>query len=161
MFLKPNVEILVSKLSNVVLAQAIFRLSILTLLAKESSQHGYLQEPAARNCAWRFGFKTPENFDDNGLNCGGFAHQWFTNGTLFFYFNSLFEILRFFSSQEGKCGVCGDNYSGPRQHEVGGLYATGTIVQSYEKGQVIDITILVIHIFILKSLQRFSIGKHC
>lgn len=29
----------------------------------------------------------------------------------------------------GKCGVCGDAYSGPREHEAGGKYAKGIIVE--------------------------------
>lgn len=38
---------------------------------------------------------------------------------------------------DGKCGLCGDAWDqDPRQHEVGGLYATGTIVRQYTEGQV-------------------------
>lgn len=38
---------------------------------------------------------------------------------------------------KGKCGVCGDNYSfkQPRANENGGVYGTGTIVQTYIEGQ--------------------------
>ncbi len=34
---------------------------------------------------------------------------------------------------DGKCGICGDNYAdpSPREHEAGGKYATGTIVRNY------------------------------
>ena len=34
---------------------------------------------------------------------------------------------------DGKCGICGDNYAdaSPREHEAGGRYATGTIVRNY------------------------------
>lgn len=35
------------------------------------SSHGYMSSPASRNSAWRFGFDTPANYDDNGLYCGG------------------------------------------------------------------------------------------
>ncbi len=43
----------------------------------------------------------------------------------------------------GKCGVCGDSYTGPRYHEIGGKYATNTIVRNYVSGALIDIKILV------------------
>lgn len=62
--------------------------------------HGRLEIPAARNAAWRFGFNTPINYNDNELNCGGAGMQHNSNG--------------------GKCGVCGDSFSGLRSHEAGG-----------------------------------------
>ena len=37
--------------------------------------HGRMNEPAARNTAWRFGFNTPPNYNDNELNCGGAGQQ--------------------------------------------------------------------------------------
>ena len=45
----------------------------------------------------------------------------------------------------GKCGICGDKYDAEvRSHEVGGMYATGQIVQDYIQGQkfsvIVDIT---------------------
>ena len=42
---------------------------------------------------------------------------------------------------QGKCGVCGDPWPGPRENEPGGKYATGTIVRNYQVGQVIDVYI--------------------
>ncbi len=35
--------------------------------------HGMMLDPPARASMWRFGFNTPINYDDNGLNCGGRA----------------------------------------------------------------------------------------
>lgn len=35
--------------------------------------HGYMTLPPSRSSAWRFGFGTPTNYDDNALYCGGFA----------------------------------------------------------------------------------------
>ena len=35
--------------------------------------HGRLIEPPMRSSMWRYGFKTPKNYNDNELNCGGFA----------------------------------------------------------------------------------------
>ena len=43
----------------------------------------------------------------------------------------------------GKCGVCGDSYAGVRHHEIGGKYATNTIVRHYLSGALIDVKILV------------------
>ncbi|RWS01248.1 hypothetical protein B4U80_08504 [Leptotrombidium deliense] len=34
--------------------------------------HGMLIDPPSRSTAWRFGFKTPINYNDNELYCGGF-----------------------------------------------------------------------------------------
>ena len=36
----------------------------------------------------------------------------------------------------GKCGVCGDPYGGPRDHELGGEYYTDKIAATYTEGQV-------------------------
>lgn len=34
--------------------------------------HGRLLDPVGRSSAWRYGFNTPQNVDDNALYCGGF-----------------------------------------------------------------------------------------
>merc|ERR1712121_518255 len=85
------------------------------------SGHGRLAQPPARSSAWRYGFKTPVNYDDTQLWCGGFARQYEQNG--------------------GKCGICGDPYDGVREHEAGGRFASGTIVAEYTEGDVIDVTV--------------------
>ncbi|XP_018009620.1 uncharacterized protein LOC108667142 [Hyalella azteca] len=86
-----------------------------------SSGHGRLIEPPSRASAWRFGFSTPRDYNDNEGFCGGKAKQHDVNG--------------------GRCGVCGDSWElQPRPHEVGGLYATGIIVRNYSTGQVIEAT---------------------
>ena len=49
-------------------------LTAIVLLLSFASQvlgHGYMVEPAGRNSAWRFGFDTPVNYDDDGIDCGG------------------------------------------------------------------------------------------
>ena len=48
-----------------------------------------------------------------------------------------------FSSPEGKCGVCGDAFNGPRDHEAGGKYATNMVVRHYVTGALVDVKILV------------------
>ncbi|XP_012944521.1 uncharacterized protein LOC101864263 [Aplysia californica] len=82
-----------------------------------SEGRGRLVDPPARASMWRFGFKTPVNYNDNGLNCGGPALMWGTN--------------------QGRCGVCGDPYNGVRENEAGGKYATGLIARTYTSGQMI------------------------
>jgi hypothetical protein len=42
---------------------------------------------------------------------------------------------------QGRCGVCGDPYQGPRKNEAGGVYATGTIVHTYKEGTQINVVI--------------------
>ncbi|XP_047475549.1 uncharacterized protein LOC125029613 isoform X1 [Penaeus chinensis] len=85
--------------------------------------HGRLMYPPSRSSAWRLGFDTPENFNDNELFCGGFGIQYGQN--------------------DGKCGVCGDNWADPqpRDNEAGGLYGTGLITANFTKGQVITVEI--------------------
>ena len=89
------------------------------------SSHGRFTNPPSRASAWRYGFDTPPDYDDNGNNCGGFSNQ--------------------YDKADGKCGICGDDwFANPREHEApGGLYATGTIVNSYTAGQTIPVTIEV------------------
>merc|ERR1712117_205501 len=82
-----------------------------------------ITDPPARNAMWRYGYTNPVNYNDNELYCGGFSVQWNQN--------------------EGKCGVCGDNFADakPRPHEAGGRYGNGIIGRRYTMGQTIDIEI--------------------
>ena len=34
---------------------------------------GRLVDPPGRSSAWRYGFNTSINYDDNSLNCGGYS----------------------------------------------------------------------------------------
>ena len=88
------------------------------------SSHGRLLEPPSRASAFRVGFKTPPDYNDNQGFCGGAAFQ-------------------HSSAVGGKCGICGDPwFENPRQHEApGGPFATGTIVKSYTAGQTITATV--------------------
>ena len=54
---------------------ALYTIVFLTLLMHKASAHGRMEDPPARNCAWRHGFKTPANYNDLELNCGGLFHQ--------------------------------------------------------------------------------------
>ena len=44
---------------------------LMTVMLRCVSGHGRLVEPPSRSSMWRYGFNTPHNYDDNGLNCGG------------------------------------------------------------------------------------------
>ncbi|KAK3098656.1 hypothetical protein FSP39_021660 [Pinctada imbricata] len=92
-----------------------------TLIIDFVEGHGMMIEPPMRGSMWRYGFDTPKNYNDNGLNCGGFADMMSKGG--------------------GKCAPCGDPLWGPRQHEAGGKYATGTIARFYAAGQIINVTV--------------------
>ncbi|XP_017065794.2 uncharacterized protein LOC108104322 isoform X2 [Drosophila eugracilis] len=85
--------------------------------------HGRLIDPPGRASAWRFGFKTPPDYNDHELYCGGFTRQWKRNG--------------------GKCGECGDAWDipEPRPHEFGGQWGQGLIVRSYEPGSNMTIRV--------------------
>ncbi|CAF1047713.1 unnamed protein product [Adineta ricciae] len=100
----------------------IFSWFIAILSLQQVHGHGRLEDPPARNAAWRYGFNVPVNYDDVGLNCGGLSIQ---------------------KANDGRCGICGDSYSGPRDHEIGGKYATNTIVRNYISGSQVDVKILL------------------
>lgn len=105
------------------MSKAFSLLILVSVLLCQVDSHGRMNIPPARNVMWRYGFNVPANYDDFGLNCGGVGQQHQTNG--------------------GKCGICGDSINGPREHELGGKYATGIIGRTYEMGQIIDVNILV------------------
>ena len=82
-------------------------------------------DPPSRSSAFRYGFNTPADYDDTQGYCGGFAYQ-------------------YASPQNGRCGICGDPWSGARTHEApGGKFATGTITKSYSPGQTIKVKIQI------------------
>ena len=51
------------------------------------ASHARFTEPPSRATAWRYGFDTPHNYNDNEGFCGGFTYQ--------------------FEQADGKCGICG------------------------------------------------------
>ncbi|XP_043205893.1 uncharacterized protein LOC122372583 [Amphibalanus amphitrite] len=84
--------------------------------------HGRLLRPPARSSLWRFGYKSPINYDDNQLYCGGRDHQ---------------------ISLGGRCGICGDPYDEPvpRTNEIGGPVYRGYITERYLEQQVIEVDV--------------------
>ncbi|OWR49504.1 chitin binding domain 3 protein [Danaus plexippus plexippus] len=103
--------------------KVIFQAVALAVLVVYVSGHGRVLHPPSRASMWRYGYKTPANYDDSGVNCGGYGHQYDING--------------------GKCGICGDAYDEPvpRSHELGGRYGLGIIVAEYEAGEVFTATV--------------------
>ncbi|CAF1002048.1 unnamed protein product [Brachionus calyciflorus] len=84
--------------------------------------HGRLLDPPARSSCWReFPNNCYHDYTDNELFCGGASVQWNHNG--------------------GKCGICGDNWSGEKNYERNGRRYTGHIVRSYTMGQTIDVKV--------------------
>lgn len=65
---------------------------------------------------------------------------------------------------DGRCGLCGDNYADntPRMHEFGGLYGLGDVVALYNAGSVIRIGVMITanhlghFLFDLCNLDKFS-----
>ncbi|KAF0689371.1 Aste57867_19176 [Aphanomyces stellatus] len=107
------------------LASAVALISLVQL----ADAHGRLLFPPHRGYIGKVdGFKglIPVDYSDNGLNAGGIAQ---TSG--------------------GKHGVCGDPYSGVREHETGGTYGlfptlgAKAIGACYTPGQTLDLQVQV------------------
>jgi hypothetical protein len=45
-------------------------ITLIVLLIDLSQEHGMLMDPVNRSSMWRKGYKTPPNYDDDGLYCG-------------------------------------------------------------------------------------------
>lgn len=46
--------------------------TIVLIVLDQVNGHGRMIDPPGRSTAWRYGFPTPKNYDDNQLFCGGF-----------------------------------------------------------------------------------------
>ena len=46
-------------------------------------------------------------------------------------------------ANQGRCGICGDPFQGPRDNEAGGKYATGIITRAYSESDVIDVRVVI------------------
>ncbi|XP_063708829.1 uncharacterized protein LOC134837389 [Culicoides brevitarsis] len=87
--------------------------------------HGMLIDPVNRASRFRYDGRATPDWNDNGLNCGGYSLQHGLNG--------------------GKCGICGDSYSDrrPRAHELGGRWGDGVVVRSYKSGSQITASVRI------------------
>jgi len=97
-------------------------LILLMVIIKNVLGHGRLRFPPSRASMWRDGYPTPADYNDNQGFCGGASYQ---------------------QSQGGKCGICGDPWEGPKPHEVPGMYANGIIVETFESGQEVQVTVQI------------------
>jgi len=124
----------------------------LSLVVLEVSGHGMMMDPINRSSLWRVDDDAPANYEDNENFCGGFGIHWGQN--------------------DGKCGVCGDNYVDPhpQENENTGIYGGGQIVKEYTAGQVMDVEILLttnhkghfeFHLCELKDLSQPESGEEC
>lgn len=55
----------------------------------------------------------------------------------------IIQFQRLWDTNGGLCGICGDPYDGDHPNEAGGIYATNTIVRTYQQGQMITATIQI------------------
>ena len=60
------------KLNNLLQLIQHLVLIVLIVTSRTVEGHGRLLEPPSRASAWRLGFATPINYNDNELFCGGF-----------------------------------------------------------------------------------------
>ncbi|XP_065934373.1 uncharacterized protein [Magallana gigas] len=96
--------------------------NILTIFVELSDYGAILLDPPGRGSLWRHNISgAPVNYRDHRQNCGGVQSQWKNNN--------------------GKCGLCGDPWNKPRDHEFGGKYFTNHISSTYQKGSVINLTV--------------------
>lgn len=106
------------------LQEMIFSILIIIFMLKTLplvNGHGRLMDPPARSSAWRLGYNTPVNYDDNQLYCGGVQIQHGQNN--------------------GRCGVCGDPYNARRDNELpNGKYIVNPprITGDYASGSVLE-----------------------
>ncbi|KAH8383103.1 hypothetical protein KR009_006771 [Drosophila setifemur] len=93
-------------------------------LLGELEAHGMMLSPPGRSSRWRYDSTAPTNYDDNALYCGGLWKQ---------------------TENDGKCGLCGDDWSlaQPRPNELGGKYGGGVIVKSYTGTTIAEISVRI------------------
>ncbi|KAK3599706.1 hypothetical protein CHS0354_037179 [Potamilus streckersoni] len=106
------------------------------MLMRETVGHGAIIDPPARNYMGMAGFPVQKNYDYTSLYCGGFYNQ---------------------QTQEGKCGICGDPWQGPREHEAGGQFATDIIGRCYSA----DSKNITVQILITAWHKGYFIFKMC
>ncbi|KAG8223973.1 hypothetical protein J437_LFUL005586 [Ladona fulva] len=108
------------------IARVIFIVVLSSSFLSFVSAHGYVIQPASRASLWRLEIPgSIVDMDDNQLYCGGFQRQWNFN--------------------DGKCGICGDDYSlpQPRPYENMGARSRGIVVGTYEEGTVLPVTVTI------------------
>ena len=77
-------------------------------------------------------------------------------------------LQRQWQKNGAQCGVCGDPYDGPRDHEPGGKFYTGEVTRTYTQGKV-GLTVLLIYTYtqgkvgltVLLIYIRWYLGSKC
>lgn len=95
---------------------------MLLVCLRESHGHGYLKSPPARNVL------ANSDYCPHCLN-GGTVSSVSASGTL--------------QWPDGKFGICGDPFDGPRKHEFGGQYYTGKPAVTFSQGQVAELEVFI------------------
>jgi hypothetical protein len=54
-------------------AITVVSIALIVSLLKTADGHGMMLDPPNRSSMWHYGFNVPPNYNDNGLNCGGFS----------------------------------------------------------------------------------------
>ena len=78
-------------------------LSIIPLIAsllKTANGHGMMLDPPNRSSMWHYGFNVPPNYNENGLNCGGFTVIRIFNSFKFSCFFMLIYVFNRYSTTE-------------------------------------------------------------
>lgn len=93
--------------------------------------HGVMTKPISMSAKLSFGNDPTgvPDYDSHSLFCGGIQNTYVD------YRND--------PNQFPKCGVCGDSINGPKDHEPNGRFYDDRIVETYRKGQVIDVNIKI------------------
>lgn len=98
-------------------------LSFYVLINKIES-HGFLINPPARSSAYREDrVRFPVYYTDTEMNCGGKSIQWDQN--------------------DGKCGICGENWALPKRYELGGDRYRGYRVRDYPMNGKIPVSVYI------------------
>lgn len=107
------------------MSNALLTLSIFIAILGIVFGHGMLIDPVNRASRFRYDVRALPDYNDNGINCGGYTTQ--------------------HNKNRGQCGICGDNFASarPRAHELGGKWGQGTIVKTYKAGSVFTATVRI------------------
>jgi hypothetical protein len=110
---------------------------VCALQVSEIAGHGRLLQPAARTSAWRqWPSLFPAEYNDAQMFCGGTQTLWGKNS--------------------GKCGICGEDFSLPKNFEKGGPMYRNLLVAKYSQGQQIEAVVEVSgKLFFLDLLTPF------
>jgi hypothetical protein len=116
----------------------IFFLSLLFVAVVQVSSHAYLADPPARSTCWRNFPQCPQWVDDNQMNCGGLYEMRSLIPILFMLYFCLTGTFYQWSSNGGKCGICGEAWDRPKMFERGGSMYRGLIVRHFRESEQFD-----------------------